>query len=88
MVDPARGITTVQSINYPRVVDVKVKRVLWVAGVVRVAALRLGHGDDFAHVFNDPLASDHVAQGEHAFAVNARGEDFNASGGDHPPIFT
>jgi hypothetical protein len=71
MVDPARGITTVQSINYPRVVDVKVKRVLGVAWVVWVATLRLSHGDDFAHVLNDPLACGHVAQGKHAFAVDA-----------------
>ena len=77
MVDPTRGIAAVQTINHPRVVDVKVKRVLRVARVMRVATLRLGHGDDFTHVFDDALTRSHVAQGEHAFAVDARGLDFD-----------
>ena len=71
MVDPTRGIAAVQTINHPRVVDVKVKRVLGVAWVVRVAALRLGHADDFTHVLDNALACGHVAQGENALAVNA-----------------
>jgi hypothetical protein len=39
---------------------------------MRVAAQRLDHRYDFAHVFDDGFASGHRAQGEYAFAVYAR----------------
>ena len=77
MVDPARGITAVKAVNYTCIVNVKVKRVLGVAGVVRVTALRLGHGNDFAHIFDDGFARGHGAQGKHAFAVHARRQHFD-----------
>jgi hypothetical protein len=49
-----------------------------VARVMRVAALRLGHRDDVAHVLNHDVACGHVAQGEDALAVHAGGLDFDA----------
>jgi hypothetical protein len=77
MIDPARGIAAVKAINHTCVVDVKVKRVLGVTGVMRVAALRFGHGNDFAHIFDDGFARGHGAQGKHAFAVHTRGQHFD-----------
>jgi hypothetical protein len=48
----------------------EVKGVVWVVGVVRVAAYRLSHGDQLSHIFNDPLAFGQMAGGEHTFAVH------------------
>jgi hypothetical protein len=39
---------------------------------VRVAAQRLGHRNDFAHVLDDYFACGHGAQGEYALAVHTR----------------
>ena len=72
VIDPTRRVAAVQTINHPRIVDVKVKRVLRVARVMRMATLRLGHGNDFTHVLDDGLTCGHVTQGEHAFAMHAR----------------
>ena len=77
MVDPARSITAVKAINHASIVDVEVKRVLGVAGVVRVTTQRFGHGNDFTHIFDDGFARGHGAQGEHAFAVHARRQYFD-----------
>ena len=77
MVDPARSITAVKAINHASIVDVEVKRVLGVAGVVRVTTQRFGHGNDFTHIFDDGFARGHGAQGEHAFAVHTRRQHFN-----------
>jgi hypothetical protein len=68
----------VQSIDHTRIVDVKVKRVLGVARVMRMATQSLSHRNDFSHVFNDRFACAHVTQSEHAFAVHAGGQDFDA----------
>lgn len=70
VVDPARVIAAMKTINHARVVDVEVKRVLGIARVVRVTTQRLGHGNDLAHVFDDGFARCHGAQGEYAFAVD------------------
>ncbi len=78
MVDPTRRIAAVQTINHARVVDVKVKRVLGITGVMRMAMLRLGHRNDFPHVLNDSLTCGHVTQGKHALAMDARGEDLDS----------
>ena len=71
MIDPTRFIATMKAIYHARVIDVKVKRVLRVARVVRVTAKRFGHRNDFTHVFDDGFARSHRAQGEYAFAVHA-----------------
>ena len=77
MVDPARSISPIKAVNHTCIVDVKVKRVLGITWVVRVAALRLGHGNDLTHIFDDGFARGHGAQGKHAFAVHTRGQHFD-----------
>jgi len=71
MVDPSGIVAAVKRIDHPAIVQMKVKSVVGVAGVVRVTANGLGHADDLAHVFNDRFTRRHVARGEHAFAVHA-----------------
>jgi hypothetical protein len=44
---------------------------------MRVTTQRLGHGNDFAHIFDDGLASGHGNDSEHAFAVDAGGQHFD-----------
>ena len=68
-----------QRIDHPPLVQVKVKGVVRVGRIVRVAGNGLGHGDDLAHVFDDPHASGQVSRGEHAFAVHARGQYFDVT---------
>ena len=58
-------------------VDVKVKRVVRLRRVVRMAAQRLGPADDFAHVFDQRFAFRQVLQCEHAFAMYARAAGLN-----------
>ena len=60
-----------QRVDDPAIVQVKVKGVVGVGRVVRVASNRLGHGDDLAHVLDEPLACGQVARGEHTLAVHA-----------------
>ena len=70
MVDPLGGVAAKQRIDHPPVVQVKVKGVIRVAGVMRVASNRLGHGDDLAYILDDRLACSDVARCEHALAVH------------------
>ena len=62
-----------QPINHACVVDMKIKRVLGMIGVMRVATLRLCHGNDLAHILDDGFSCRHMTQGEHTFAVHPRG---------------
>ena len=48
-------------------------------GVVGVAVLRLVPGDDLAHVFNDGFALGKILQRKHAFAVDTRATDLDAT---------
>jgi hypothetical protein len=71
MVDPLRFVAAMQRIDHPPIVQVKVKSVVRVTRIVRVAGHGLGHADDLPHVLDDALACGQVARGEHAFAVHA-----------------
>jgi hypothetical protein len=55
---------------------VKVKGVVGVLHVVRMAGNGLGHADDFANVLDQPLACGQVACGEHTSTMHARRQDF------------
>ena len=59
-------------------IDVEVKRVVGVGGVMRVALLRLGPGDDFTHIFDKGFALGDILQRKHAFAVHAGAAGLNA----------
>ena len=72
MVDPFGIVATIKRIDHPAIVQLEVKGVVRVVGIMRVAADRLSHGDVLPHVFNDPLAGLKVAGGEHALAVHLR----------------
>ena len=61
-------------------VNVKVKRVVGVFGVVRVARLGLCPGDDLAHIFHDGFALANVLQREYALAVHAGAAGLNTAG--------
>ena len=52
-------------------VDVKVKRVVGVGGVVRVAAQGLFPRDDLAHILNDGLALRKVSQCKDPLTMHA-----------------
>jgi hypothetical protein len=52
-------------------IDMKVKRVVGVFGVVRVAALRFRPANHLAHVFNDGFALRNVLHCEHPLAMHA-----------------
>jgi len=79
VVDPARRVAAVQSVNDVPCVDMKVKRVVGVRGVVRVARLRFFPGDDLADVFNNGFASGNRLHGKNALAVNAGAADLDAT---------
>ena len=72
MVDPFRVVTAVKRIDHCAVVQVKIKGVIRVAGVMGVAAYRLSHADDLAHILDHRLACGDVAGREHTFAVHVR----------------
>jgi len=71
VVDPARGIAPMLAINDVLFVDVKVKRVVWIGGVVRVAAQGFTPGNDLAGVFNKRLAFGQVLQRKNTFSMHA-----------------
>ena len=72
VVDPAGRVAAHLAVNNVLIVNVKVKRVVGVGGVVGVAALRFVPADDFTRVLHDQLALGQVHQGKHAAAVHAR----------------
>jgi hypothetical protein len=80
VVDPLRIVATVQCINDPTIVQVKVESVVRLGRVVRVAANGFGHADALTHVLNDPFTSGHVACGKHAFAMHTRRQDLDGTG--------
>ena len=59
-----------QRIDHPPIVQVKVKGVVGVVQVVRMAGNGLSHADDLAHVLDEPLACGQMAGGEHALAMH------------------
>ena len=78
VVDPARGIAAVLGVDHPPFVDVEIKGMVRVLGIVRMAALGFLPGDHFAHVFNDAFALGDVLQRENALAVDAGAPDLEA----------
>ena len=68
-----------QSINHVAFIDVKIKRVIGVLGVVRVAPLSFCPADDFTNVLNQLLALGNILQREHALAMHARASDLNSA---------
>ena len=67
-----------QSVDDMFVVEVKIKGVVGVFGVVRVAPIGLFPGDDLAHIFDHLLALGDGLHGEHAFAMYPRATGLNA----------
>jgi hypothetical protein len=64
-----------QRIDHSPIVQVKVKGVVRVVCIVRMAGNGLGHADDFAHVLDEPLACGQVARGEYTSAMHTRRQD-------------
>ena len=62
-------------------VDVEVKGVVRVLGVVRVAALRLGPGNHLTHVLDEGLALGDVLHGKHPLAMDAGAASLDAAAG-------
>ena len=71
VVDPARGVASVQGVDHMLVVDVEVKGVVGVCRVVRMAAQGLFPSDDLADVLNDGLALGKVSQGKDPLTMHA-----------------
>ena len=59
-------------VNHALGVNLEIKGVVGVFGVVRVAAQGLGPADDLAYVFNQRFALGDVLHCKHPFAVHAR----------------
>lgn len=68
----------VGGVDHHIVVDVKVERVVGLAGVMGVAALGFVPGDDLAGVLNDGLARGNVLHCKHPFAMHAGAARLNA----------
>lgn len=81
MVDPFGIVAAIQRIDHATIVQMKVERVVGVVGVVRMPTNRLGHGDDLAHVFNDPFAYGHVPRGKNTFAMHIGRQHLNRTDG-------
>jgi hypothetical protein len=72
VVDPARGIAADLGVDdVAAVVQAEVEGVVGVGGVVRMAAQRLGPGDDLAGVFDDAFARGDGLERKHALAMHA-----------------
>jgi hypothetical protein len=60
---------------------VKIKRVVRVGRIVRMALLRLGPADDLTDVLNQHFTLCDILQGEHPFAMHAGAADLDAAAG-------
>jgi len=60
-------------------IDVKVKRMVRVRRIMRVAPLRLRPADDLAHVLDQGLALGDVLHGKDAFSMHAGATGLNAA---------
>jgi hypothetical protein len=56
MVNPLGRITLLQAINHTGVINMEVKRMVGIGGVMRVAYLRFFPGNDFTEVFDEGFA--------------------------------
>jgi hypothetical protein len=71
VVDPAQGVALVRGVDHPLIVDLKVKSVIGLAGIMRMTVLRLLPVNHFTHVLNNGFAFRNILRGENAFAMNA-----------------
>ena len=69
-------------VDHMRFVDVKVKGVVGVLRVMRVAAQGFFPTDDLADILDDGFALGKVGDGEHALAMHARASGLDAPSGD------
>ena len=60
-----------RGVYHPLIVDLKVKSVIGLAGIMRMTILRLLPVNHFAHVLNKGFALRNILRGENAFAMNA-----------------
>ncbi len=68
-------------VDHPQLVHLKIKRMVGVLGIVRVAGLSLRPVNDLAHVLDEGLALSQVLRGVHAFAVHTRATDLDSACG-------
>ena len=71
VVDPAGRVAAHFGVNHMLVIHMKIKGMVGVLGVMRMAALRLFPADHLADVLDDDLPPGNVLHGEHALAMNA-----------------
>jgi hypothetical protein len=60
-------------------IDMKIKGVVGVFGIVRMTRLGFCPGDDFAHILDDGFALANVLHCKHAFAMHAGAPDLDAT---------
>ena len=77
MVNPAGAVALLAAVNHPLIINMKVKGVIGLAGVMRVAAQGFFPGNTLAQVLNNAHLSGDVLQGEYPFAMHARATHLN-----------
>ena len=80
VVDPARRVAALLAVDDVFVVNVKVKRVIRVAGVMRVTAQCLFPTDNLAAILDQRLAFSEVFQCVNTFAMDTRAAHLDAPG--------
>src|SRR6218665_2323023 len=81
VVDPARGVAAELGVDHMLVIDVKIKGVPGLHGVMRVALLRRLPIDDLAGVLQQHVACGDVLHGKNALAMHARAPGLDAAAG-------
>src|SRR6218665_2913569 len=81
VVDPARGVAAEFGVDHMLVIDVKIKGVPGLHGVMRVGLLRLLPIDDLAGVLQQHVACGDVLHGKTAIALHARAPGLDAAAG-------
>ncbi len=77
MVDPARRVATHSGIDHPVLVDMKIKRVVWVLRVMRMSCQRFGPTDDFTNILDDGFTGCDILHGKNALAMHSRAAYLN-----------
>ena len=78
MIDPTRGIAAHLGINHTAVIEMKIKRVVRIGGIVGVAPQGLGPINALTCVLDEGLALSHWGHCKHPSAVDAAAPDLNA----------
>lgn len=60
-------------------INVKIKRVVGVLGIMWMAAKGLGPADDLAHIFNNDFTFSQVLHCENTFTMHARAAGLNTA---------